>query len=557
MNAPIELVEQFAHDNGVIFVGAGLSQGAGLPSWADLVHELANELAGCPSGANHCDIAQYYETEYGRNRLVQRLRDRLDTLKVSPTPVHDELVQLPVSAIFTTNYDDLLEKSLRANSCPFDLVIANVDVSFSSAHRLQLVKLHGDLSQPESIVITTEDYERFTLQRPSLARLLATTLQTRTVLFLGYSATDLDLRLILTQVRAESGRFARNLYTTQFNAPSVVVKDLERRGLKVIHLGSQPNAAACNAVLLEWLQTLNKRIASNKSEIEIRINRNLSHSAYEIIEDMVDELAHMLSLPRDRIRVLDVRGGSIILLLLMPTRAVNRLITLCEADAPIMQDFIRKFEIEKVRVIHKQTLQTPSSVPVSPRKEFASLELFPMSGDLREPSSAQQKVIPFKVLPVIDKIAAGKAKPASDDIIGHIQQTGELEFESEGRILKAELLRGSRLTFLPEYEYFAVQVSGDSMDRAGISAGDFVIVQKPKHFPLRPSPGDIVAAVIRGEDNEATLKRLKFEESSNSVIFEPESSNPVHKPLVVQARAFAGDNPPVGIVGIAIAVLKQ
>jgi hypothetical protein len=43
-------------------------------------HELANELAGCPSGANYCDVAKYYEIEYGRNRLVQRLRDRFDAL---------------------------------------------------------------------------------------------------------------------------------------------------------------------------------------------------------------------------------------------------------------------------------------------------------------------------------------------------------------------------------------------------------------------------------------------------------------------------------------------
>jgi hypothetical protein len=260
MDIPRELVEQFARGNGVIFVGAGLSQGAGLPGWADLVRELAAELDGCPTDATPHDIAQYYDIEYGRRRLVERLRDRLDTLDVHPTPVHEALTSLPVSAIFTTNYDDLLEWALRAAKCPFTPVISNVDTSFWSADRLQLVKLHGDLDQPESITITAEDYERFAAQRPTLSRLLATTLQTRTVLFLGYSAADPDLRLILTQVRDESGRFARNLYTVQFGPPPLAVKDLERRGLKVDDLGKQPDTAARNVALLKWLQELSRQV---------------------------------------------------------------------------------------------------------------------------------------------------------------------------------------------------------------------------------------------------------------------------------------------------------
>lgn len=260
MDVPRELVEQFARGNGVVFVGAGLSQGAGLPGWADLVRELAAELDGCPPDADPRDIAQYYEIEYGRRCLVERLRDRLDTLDAHPTLVHEALVRLPIPMIFTTNYDVLLEQALRAAQRSFTPVIGNVDASFWSVDRLQLVKLHGDLNQPESIVITAEDYERFATQRPTLARLLATTLQTRTVLFLGYSATDPDLRLILTQVRDESGRFARNLYTVQFGAARLTVRGLERRGLKVIDLGKQPDANARNIALRGWLQGLGRQV---------------------------------------------------------------------------------------------------------------------------------------------------------------------------------------------------------------------------------------------------------------------------------------------------------
>ena len=51
-----------------------------------------------------------YEIRHGKNRLITRLREELDTYDVTPTAVHNALVRLKVSPIFTTNYDDLIEK---------------------------------------------------------------------------------------------------------------------------------------------------------------------------------------------------------------------------------------------------------------------------------------------------------------------------------------------------------------------------------------------------------------------------------------------------------------
>jgi hypothetical protein len=40
MNVPKDLVDQIARGKGAVFVGAGLSQGAGLPSWVDLLRQM-------------------------------------------------------------------------------------------------------------------------------------------------------------------------------------------------------------------------------------------------------------------------------------------------------------------------------------------------------------------------------------------------------------------------------------------------------------------------------------------------------------------------------------
>jgi hypothetical protein len=236
MSIPNELVEQFSRENnGAIFVGAGLSIGAGLPGWGDLMQRLSSELDDCPANASYLDLAQYYVIQFGKNRLISRLREELETVDIQPTVLHNALVQLKISPVFTTNYDNLLEKALQAAGIKFNPVVTSSDASFWTSDRVQLVKLHGDINQPGTVVITSEDYEKYSSEHPALARLLSTTMQTRTLLLLGYSATDIDFRQLLTQVQSESGAFKPNAYAVMFDAPGLVARDMEHRGIRVIN----------------------------------------------------------------------------------------------------------------------------------------------------------------------------------------------------------------------------------------------------------------------------------------------------------------------------------
>lgn len=170
-------------------------------------------------------------------------------------------------------------------------------------------------------------------------------------------------------------------------------------------------------------------------------------------------------------------------------------------------------------------------------------------------TSASPKIIPLRRIPIISEIAAGKEAPVSDeDILGEIDWNGET-FQFEQQLLQVDLLKGSRTKFSPEYDYYAVQVSGDSMDRAGIAPGDYVLLQKEMDLPIHPLSGDIVAVVFRDEaDRRATLKRIRIQ--SGQVTLKPESSNPEHQLRTLPAGDFAGDDPAVAVRGIAVAVLK-
>ncbi len=78
-------------------------------------------------------------------------------------------------------------------------------------------------------------------------------------------------------------------------------------------------------------------------------------------------------------------------------------------------------------------------------------------------------------------------------------------------------------------ELFALRVRGDSMIRAGILSGDFIIVRKQNHA----DNGDIVVAMI---EDEATVKRIYFEK--DGVRLQPE--NPYYDPIYSRKVSVVG-----------------
>jgi repressor LexA len=88
--------------------------------------------------------------------------------------------------------------------------------------------------------------------------------------------------------------------------------------------------------------------------------------------------------------------------------------------------------------------------------------------------------------------------------------------------------------------YFALQVSGDSMIGEGILDGDYVIIRKQ----ATASNGDIVVAEV---GDEATIKR--YYKKKNQV--ELHSANPKYKPIILT------ENAPLRIVGIWYGLIRH
>jgi tetratricopeptide (TPR) repeat protein len=197
--------------NAVLFCGAGVSQGR-YPTWNQLLRELAVE-AGLPAAeVDPLDLPQWYVEARGRAALEGHLVRIFDT-PAAPTSLQQILACFPWDVVFTTNYDRLLEQALTAQGREVDVVVEDTQVGrVAERSRTTLVKMHGCVSRPHSLVVTREDYDAYDLRHPATITYLQSLLSTRTFLFVGFSLRDPNFRNIYRIVQQVLGSFRRYAY---------------------------------------------------------------------------------------------------------------------------------------------------------------------------------------------------------------------------------------------------------------------------------------------------------------------------------------------------------
>lgn len=102
-----------------------------------------------------------------------------------------------ISAIITTNYDSFLEKEIFADDYHV-FIHQNELFSCDSYNTAEIYKIHGCISDAESIIITKEDYAAFTESRKLIIAKMLTLFSESPIIFLGYSFTDIDVQNIIS-----------------------------------------------------------------------------------------------------------------------------------------------------------------------------------------------------------------------------------------------------------------------------------------------------------------------------------------------------------------------
>ena len=186
------------------WVGSGPSIDMGLPSWRKLAASVLEECRKAQKHnfsriERHYQLNQYQDQfeevtlTYGREFLH-------DVCKSQITDPGDEgalyglLSDLDFLGYFTTNYDDLLARHLNSRNKAVmvyrnsqeDIEAVDIDITPS------LVKLHGDFSVPNTVVLTKSDYQTLYISgnREGFQTFLVSHLIRDRILFVGYSLND-------------------------------------------------------------------------------------------------------------------------------------------------------------------------------------------------------------------------------------------------------------------------------------------------------------------------------------------------------------------------------
>jgi hypothetical protein len=117
--------------------------------------------------------------------------------RVRSSRIHKTIVELDFPIVYTTNYDNNLEVAYDLHGRKFVKIVNGRDLARSAGGVAQIIKFHGDFSDDQSLVIAETDYfDRLAFESPLDIKFRADTLG-RTILFLGYSMSDLNIRLLL------------------------------------------------------------------------------------------------------------------------------------------------------------------------------------------------------------------------------------------------------------------------------------------------------------------------------------------------------------------------
>lgn len=241
----------------VLFIGSGFSRRyIDTPNWKDLLIELE---AKCPLIENSVEyylqksyelsaIAEefslkyhewawlkenkgalypsyLYDSKYNQDIFIKYevkrilesyFSESMDGWTDSQKKEIELLKKVQPHAIVTTNYDNLLEFLFP----DYQLIIGE-DILKPDTYSIgEIFKIHGSITEPETLVLTDSDYEFFNARTKYLSAKLLLFFIEHPVYFIGYSINDKNILNILSDIKEIMGydeEYIENLYFVEWD----------------------------------------------------------------------------------------------------------------------------------------------------------------------------------------------------------------------------------------------------------------------------------------------------------------------------------------------------
>jgi len=280
------------NDRLAIFVGAGISKSSdtdyiSLPSWSDLITEIKSDLA-ITEELDYLKLAQLYFLEFGEQAYNQTLKKYFPE-DITPSSLHRTILKVSPRVIITTNWDCIIENAMEQEGYLYDKICTDKDL-VSSTSPNKFIKIHGDFKS-HNIVFKEDDYLNYSRNFPLIENFIKSIFSTHTVLFLGYSYSDINLKHILKWIQSNSSS-APPMYLVNFKTNKPQESYLRNHGITTLVLNS-------DSYYIDEIKHLDKRSALTQSFLTSIIQDDRSvdpNDEQEVISFIYERIKHLKQL---------------------------------------------------------------------------------------------------------------------------------------------------------------------------------------------------------------------------------------------------------------------
>lgn len=280
-----------------LFTGTGFSKALsenGIPGWQELLEEICdNHVAKGDfkrtlfpaKGATPLSLeetAQVIDIELAKScqNIHQVIAESIANIATEGEfPETEKFLSTASYRVITTNYDKLLEK-IAGPEC--QTLTPGLPVPRSSS-RVQAFHIHGSIDVPARMVVTSDDYFHFMNSDSYFSRKLSTVLHENTVVILGYSLGDANLKAILSDYKGfvRSHRVSSSIFFVSRSPVDQTIVDYYSNcyGIRVID----------TTEVEQFFKKLNKALdeAHRRMENSIINIKKVLHSKHSFTDDFL------------------------------------------------------------------------------------------------------------------------------------------------------------------------------------------------------------------------------------------------------------------------------
>ena len=243
------LVKELSARRCIVFTGAGVSAGCQStigyrrpPKWDALLEELAGKIRNQDdvrslsmqliAEKKFLDAAEVIVSALNHADYVDAMRQIFDIPRYQQSPLHEAILRIDPKVLITTNYDTVYDRY-----CQQGQAAEGYNVFKYTDHHLVgqlrspircVIKAHGCITDPDSIVLTRSSYFSAKQRNPHFFRTLDALFLTHTIIFIGYSLGDPDIQIALENANISAPSTHKHYFVTGSGTPDSLRKAAER-----------------------------------------------------------------------------------------------------------------------------------------------------------------------------------------------------------------------------------------------------------------------------------------------------------------------------------------